>query len=358
MKDKIVKVTLIGDTQAGKTSVVESYQDVRFNATQKPSIGADFSVVPLKDNENIKLQIWHMGGDKKFASMATAFFPGTEVFIFVVDGEKPLSIKEKINIQERLTAARLGSSEAKFYIAVNKSDSDKLHSDFLDQKTAAGELKKIAQHAGITDLADDAIIFCSAKTKQNVNELFDKVGADYVNRHELNKDEDKDEEFDIPKGGLETHEKVWIGGNGLVAAGGVALFVLAAFAVGSFLTFGILPSAFIGAAIITGAALLAWNVGCAIYHEYVKDDDSMGPIVNIDEIDDSSFMESYTEGLGHGPKPEPKSTFTTQVISQPGSPRGSSSTQATSSEGQREEKGKGSSITPTLTSSGTDDVDN
>ncbi len=331
------------------------YEDWKFGR-ETQTIGADFA---LQNQKNVSLQIWDTGGAEKYLAMAAAFFRGADAFVFVVDGEKPLSLQEKLNIQQRLIEAKKGApADAQFYIAVNKSDN--LHPDFQDRKAAEGELRKIVQNAGITDLQDDAIFFCSAKNKENVSGLFGKVGADYVNRHELNKDEDKDEEFDIPKGGLETHEKVWIGGNGLVVAGGVALFVLAAFAVGSFLTFGILPSAFIGAAIITGAALLAWNVGCAIYHEYVKDkdDDSMGPIVNIDEIDDSRFMESYTEGLGHGPKPEPKSTFTTQVISQPGSPRGSSSTQATSSEGQTEEKGKGSSITPTLTSSGTDDGDN
>ena len=73
---------------------------------------------------------------------------------------------------------------------------------------------------------------------------------------------------------------MWRGGNVLLALGAGALLILSAFAIGSFLTFGVLPFAFIGALIMTAAAFIAWNIGCKIYDVYSKKDRTSLPLSN------------------------------------------------------------------------------
>jgi hypothetical protein len=97
---------------------------------------------------------------------------------------------------------------------------------------------------------------------------------------------------------LKSHIKVWIAGDALILGGAALFFTLAAFTAGSFLTFGILPSAFIGAAILTGAAFLAWNLGCAIYHSCTKKNETTVGDVNKDSTE-SPITHDSTSSLNH-----------------------------------------------------------
>ena len=59
----MVKVVVIGDTNVGKTSLIQRLNQNKFSGTYKPTIGADFSnkVLEIEDRV-VTLQIWDTAG--------------------------------------------------------------------------------------------------------------------------------------------------------------------------------------------------------------------------------------------------------------------------------------------------------
>lgn len=277
--NKSMIVVLFGDAQAGKSSIVRSLtKPASFDEKYIGTIGAihnDRHVTGEFRGHDLKYKqhIWDTGGNPRTRNLTEIYFKGADAFVFVVDGTQPLN---KENAKSWFEAAKARPSlNAKFYIAVNKCD-EQLHPDFQSE-TALTDIKNIAKGANI-DLAEDAVFRCSAKDGTNIQPLFDKVAHDWdhLTQLDLQKDTHKvliSRERAAPSPSWSTFRKVLVGGNVVAGLGGVALLVAAAFAVGgflTFLTFGILPSAFIGAAIITAVAFAAWNIGCGIYYAYER----------------------------------------------------------------------------------------
>ena len=60
------KLIMIGDTSAGKTSLLLKYSDGVFNTTPKATIGIDFKIKNMKiDKKVCKFQIWDTAGQEK-----------------------------------------------------------------------------------------------------------------------------------------------------------------------------------------------------------------------------------------------------------------------------------------------------
>lgn len=323
MQTRLIKSVLIGDSGVGKTSIINAWRNEPFKETTKATIGADFEDL---NHNRVTHQLWDTAGNAALMDLNPneVFFQQTSAFIFVIDGTKPLNVAlEAAHIRNEIERFKEIAPEAKFYVVVNKCDGE-LHADFKENAKAI--LKQIIakQVTALENLEDDAIFFCSAKTSENISELLNKVERDFLSKATLIREKfiTKSASF-LPYASpsesllekqriLENHVKVWIEGNNLILFGSAACFVLAAFTAGSFLTLGILPSAFIGAAIIMGSALLVWNLGCAIYHSVVENAAS-ATNTNFD-VDESANVESSED-------PEITSTLSNSygnnVVSQP-----------------------------------------
>lgn len=275
------KIILLGDTKGGKTSILRRFVNNLFlDTSYKPSIGCDFLSrdVQVDGVTTIKQQIWDTAGQESYQSFTTSFYRNSNAFILVLDGTQPINTSRKNDIRDVLK--HLGEN-VPIYVAVNKND----HKDFktLDKK----QVKRIFYENNI-ELKEEHIFFCSAKTGNGIEVLFEAIARDFVQntsdlainppRFHLSRAETTINSFLQFSSTLalffsrlwEKH-KLWLVGNGVILLGAVAFFALAAFAVGSFLTFGILPSAFIGSGIIVGGALVLWNAGYGIYIRYYQD---------------------------------------------------------------------------------------
>ena len=73
-KVSVYKVILIGDSNVGKSSIIQRYWDDKFEEPGKVVIGWDFKSKTIEiDGETIKLQIWDTAGQERFRSLSHGF---------------------------------------------------------------------------------------------------------------------------------------------------------------------------------------------------------------------------------------------------------------------------------------------
>lgn len=83
----IIKVTVIGDSNAGKSSFVRRIVSNTFTTnTGLNTIGIDFeSTVITHNGERYKLQIWDTAGQERFRSIISSYFRNTNVILVFFD---------------------------------------------------------------------------------------------------------------------------------------------------------------------------------------------------------------------------------------------------------------------------------
>ena len=153
-----VRVVLIGDTQVGKTSLVYRFVRSNFEEQQKSTIGAVFHTYEQKYNGNdVVMQIWDTAGQEKYRSLGPIYYRDAVAGICVFD----MTNKESfLGIEKWINEFRRHTVEPIIYIVGNKVDiEDKVVIDRED-----------ALHLAETHGAK--LFFASAKTGQNVNEIF------------------------------------------------------------------------------------------------------------------------------------------------------------------------------------------
>ena len=85
----IFKILLLGDSNVGKTCIVQRFCDDSFIDGYISTIGIDFKqkMIKLKETQ-IKLQLWDTAGQERFRALTTAYYRGAMVndlnIIFVI----------------------------------------------------------------------------------------------------------------------------------------------------------------------------------------------------------------------------------------------------------------------------------
>lgn len=80
------KVLVAGDGSVGKTSLVRRYCDGKFESSRVMTIGVDFQTKLVElPTGTVKLSIWDMAGQERFASMRVGFYRGSRATALVFD---------------------------------------------------------------------------------------------------------------------------------------------------------------------------------------------------------------------------------------------------------------------------------
>eukprot|EP00601_Ochromonadales_sp_CCMP2298_P002750 CAMPEP_0173187536 /NCGR_PEP_ID=MMETSP1141-20130122/10761_1 /TAXON_ID=483371 /ORGANISM="non described non described, Strain CCMP2298" /LENGTH=131 /DNA_ID=CAMNT_0014111379 /DNA_START=241 /DNA_END=636 /DNA_ORIENTATION=- len=75
--DMQFKLLTIGDSEVGKTCLIQRFACDRFSANTINTIGVDFKLKNVKLGEDrVKLQIWDTAGQERFRSISVSFFRG------------------------------------------------------------------------------------------------------------------------------------------------------------------------------------------------------------------------------------------------------------------------------------------
>ncbi|KAI5300435.1 hypothetical protein KEM56_002467 [Ascosphaera pollenicola] len=164
LKDKELRVLMLGLDNAGKTTIVKKImnEDV---TTVSPTLGF---IIKTIDWKGYKLNIWDVGGQKTLRSYWRNYFEKTDALIWVVDATDRLRVEDCAReLAGLLLEERLGG--ASLLVLLNKVDVEGCMGE--GEVRAALRLEEIKTHTWM-------ILRCSAMTGENLGEGLEWVVED------------------------------------------------------------------------------------------------------------------------------------------------------------------------------------
>ncbi|KAI3417003.1 uncharacterized protein J3R85_014845 [Psidium guajava] len=156
------KLVLLGDMGAGKTSLVLRFVKGQFHEYQESTIGAAFFTQVLSLNEaTVKFDIWDTAGQERYHSLAPMYYRGAAAAVVVYDLTSMDSFQRAKKWVQELQ--RQGNPKLIMFLVANKAD-------------LAGK-RQVQNEEGEQYAKENGLSFLetSAKTAQNVNELFYEI---------------------------------------------------------------------------------------------------------------------------------------------------------------------------------------
>ena len=158
----LFKVSLIGDSGTGKTSIITRFIDNIFKEDTSTTIGVDFKIVSFDLGNEIyaKMQIWDTCGSERFKSLTANFLKTCTAFILVFDLSRLNTFK---NIDNWIKVIK-ENTNPKFLILIgNKCD---LENERVVDKN------EILDYCEINNFA---YIETSVKNNTNIEKIFKEV---------------------------------------------------------------------------------------------------------------------------------------------------------------------------------------
>lgn len=164
MYTNLYKILIVGDANAGKTSILDQFTNGNFDGAYISTIGIDFNVktVNIKEGVQIKLQIWDTCGQERFKALTRSYYRNANAIIIVYD----------ITSAKSFENAKHWIKERELYL-----DSDVL-CVLVGNKSDLYENRIIQYYEGHKLAEEKQLQFfeTSAKYDSNIETLFDFIG--------------------------------------------------------------------------------------------------------------------------------------------------------------------------------------
>ncbi len=166
------KVTLLGDSEVGKTSLILRYVKNEFTEVYKQTLGADFMTKKIDvkgdPNKRITLAIWDLAGQEQFSNLREYYLAGTLAAIICFDLTQkftfehvPAWMQETRNICQDIPIVLVGTKN-------DLVDRRQVSKKEIDAFLAKEGLKKVK------------FFETSSALHQNVNEVFQYIVDSYI----------------------------------------------------------------------------------------------------------------------------------------------------------------------------------
>ena len=165
-----LKVVLIGEAGAGKTSIIQRFAYKLFDQNCASSITSQFisQIIELKEiNKTLNFEIWDTAGQERYRSMAKIFYKDAKIILFIYDITCLKSFEEIKNYWIKQVKENCSQSSLLGLVA-NKCD-------MYDQQQVPSE-------DGMKLANDIGAVFqnTSAKSGVGINSLFENLGRKYL----------------------------------------------------------------------------------------------------------------------------------------------------------------------------------
>lgn len=123
-KVPVLKVVVAGDGAVGKTSLIRRYCEGKFDVARVQTIGVDFQTQTVDlPQGTVKLSIWDMAGQDRFAVMRGGFYRGSRAAALVYDVTSPETIKSLVRWRKEILDA---VQSQPFLVIGNKTDLERV----------------------------------------------------------------------------------------------------------------------------------------------------------------------------------------------------------------------------------------
>lgn len=167
--DLLFKFIMIGDSGAGKTCLLENFQNTKFKRNATHTIGVEFGAKVLEvGGKRVKLQIWDTAGQERFKAVTRSYYRGAAGCVIVYDISNRSSFD---HVDGWVTGAREMGPEGMVLLLVgNKCDlQEEREVSFVEGARAALSHKAL-------------FLETSALTGDGVREAFSKMARTVLTR--------------------------------------------------------------------------------------------------------------------------------------------------------------------------------
>ncbi|XP_068162526.1 ras-related protein Rab-19-like [Antennarius striatus] len=171
--DFLFKIVLIGDSNVGKTCVVQNFRSKTFSEKQQNTIGVDFSVRTLDiEGKKVKMQVWDTAGQERFRTITQSYYRSAHGAVIAYDITRQPTFD---SVSHWIKEVELyGAANVVLMLIGNKCD--------LEQQREVSFRKacNLAKERGLL-----AALETSAKESQNVEEAFMMMARELMARNGL-----------------------------------------------------------------------------------------------------------------------------------------------------------------------------
>ncbi|XP_062276585.1 ras-related protein Rab-19 isoform X1 [Scomber scombrus] len=169
--DFLFKIILVGDSDVGKTCVVQSFKSGIFIEKQQNTIGVDFTVRTLDiDGKKVKMQVWDTAGQERFRTITQSYYRSAHGAMVAYDITRRTTF-ESIPHWVR-EVEQFGATSVVVILIGNKSD---LHAQ---RQVLFEDACTLAENNGVL-----AALETSAKEAQNVEAAFILMARELLARN-------------------------------------------------------------------------------------------------------------------------------------------------------------------------------
>lgn len=171
--DYFMKVVLVGDCAAGKSSLLLRFTEEKFNETYVNTLGVDFRFRTLVlDSRRVKFQIWDTAGQERYGSMASTYYRGADAIIMVYDVS---SQKSYDNLMEYWgKEIEKNGIDCPFKVLIGAKSDLAYKREVNPLPTPYHTIKLGSTSAKVRTIET------SAKLGENIHEIFSELGRDFI----------------------------------------------------------------------------------------------------------------------------------------------------------------------------------
>ena len=162
------KITILGEPEVGKTSLILKFVKNKFPTGYKPTLGADFLLknitskeIPELGDKVVELIIWDIGGQSSYEmdKMTDYYLQGSNAFIMIYDKTNKVSLKELDKWYKKIIKV---CGKIPFLVVGNKMDLTNIE---IDESTLKPYKRKWKTK----------FVETSAKTGESVSDIFVEI---------------------------------------------------------------------------------------------------------------------------------------------------------------------------------------
>jgi small GTP-binding protein len=194
---KEIKLTIVGNSTVGKSTLVARLSKNRFIPNLQNTVGGAFCTMSKEYNKKIyKFQMWDTAGQERYKSLVPMYMKDSKIVLIVFD----------------ITSVDSFNSVKDCWFDFADSSVPDAHKILIGSKLDLKGRRAVSKEAAkeFADIYDLDYVECSSKTEENVDDLLATIIRKAVLIEESAKDEDEKDE--LLKNIVELHDNEGEGG--------------------------------------------------------------------------------------------------------------------------------------------------